>query len=313
VAVGRSYLIVGAGLIGGELAVQLAGEGHEVSVVSRSFGRRLRQQLAERGLEVELIEASLPESLGVVGELADAFDGRHAVFFLAGASTPSLSAREPAASMTELLAPALATLEAARRGGCERVVLASSGGTVYGRVSQVPTPESHPTEPISLHGVSSLALERYADFYARVQALPTVVLRYSNVYGPGQQARHGQGVIAAWLDAIARGESPVLIGDGSERRDFIHAADAAAAASAALRAEPGVYNVGAGRSWALREVLDLIRTATGGEFEYKQRAGRPVDVPHTELDASRFREATGWRPAVGLEQGLAETWNWVRP
>lgn len=307
----KRYLIVGGGFIGGHVAAALAACGHEVAVISRSFSPWLVTTLAAQRLDVELIEASMPQSLGAVQEVAGAFVGRDAVYFLAGDSTPALSDREPAASTVELLAAGVSVLDQARRAGCERVVLASSGGTVYGRVEQVPTPETHPTVPISLHGVSSLALESYAEFFSRTEGLDTVVLRYSNVYGPGQRSRHGQGVIAAWIDAFARFERPRLIGDGSAQRDFLNVADAASAALAALTAEPGVYNVGAGQSWSLDAVHALLRDATGRELELERRAARSVDVPRTELDSTRFRAATGWAPAVDLPEGIRETWSWI--
>ena len=162
-----------------------------------------------------------------------------------------------------------------------------------------------------MHGVTALSIESYADFYRRQHGLESVVLRYSNVYGPGARSRREQGVIAAWREALARGERPVLIGDGSERRDFVYAGDAATAALAALGAEPGVYNVGAGESWALSEVLELMRDVSGQPIEVERRPGRPVDVPIAELDHSAFTKATGWEPAVDLREGLRRTWEWL--
>ncbi len=304
-------LVIGGGLIGGHVAREAARGGHEVAVVSRGFSTWLKQRIAAEGLEIDLVEGTLPGSVGVVGELDQALTGRDAIFCFAGDSTPALSAREPAAAAAAGLLPAISALEGARRNGCERVVLASSGGTVYGKVTQTPTPEDHPAEPISMHGVTALSIESYADFYRRQHGLAPVVLRYSNVYGPGARSRREQGVIAAWREALARGEPPVLIGDGSERRDFIYAADAAGAALAALEAEPGVYNVGAGASWALSEVLELMSEVSGRPIEVRRRPGRPVDVPVAELDHSAFTEATGWEPAVDLREGLRRTWEWV--
>lgn len=307
----QRVLVIGGGLIGSHVACESARRGHDVAVVSRGFSPWLQLRRAEEGLEMALVEATLPGSVGIVAELDEAFAERDAIFCFAGTSTPALSAREPAAAAAASLLPAISAFEQAKRSGCPRVILASSGGTVYGRVAQIPTPETHPTNPISLHGVIALAIEQCAEFYAREHGLEAVVLRFSNVYGPGQRSRRGQGVIAAWLEAVARGEPVVLIGDGSERRDFVHASDAATAALDALDAPTGIYNVGCGESWALADVLDVVREACGQEIEVNRLAARPVDVAVTELDSSVFEAATGWRPQVDLATGVREMWAWA--
>ncbi|MDX6617025.1 MAG: UDP-glucose 4-epimerase [Solirubrobacterales bacterium] len=296
-------LVIGGGLIGSHTATELLERGHPVTVYSRSFSNGL-EDAPERGSGLELVS----------GEIADArLDGLVAaaeiVFLLAGSSTPALSDRDPVASVSGSLEPGLIVLEAARRGSTKRVVLASSGGTVYGNVDQVPTPEDAPLRPISVHGVNSLALEGYAAMYARKHGLEPIVLRYSNVYGPGQRSRHGQGVIAAWLDALSRDRPIELIGEDAVQRDFVFADDAArATADAALLAErPGTYNVG-GETHSLAEVLELIESASGRRLEVQRSPGREVDVPVTGLDCSRLLGQTGWQPAVSLPDGIARTW-----
>ncbi len=306
---GQRCAVVGGGLLGGHTAAQLAAAGHSVSVYSRSFSHWLRERRAS-GLEIDLVEGEIPPGRGL-----DAMLGGDAVadvvFCFAGNSTPALSARDPVAAATNALLPALTVLDSAHRVGVRRVVLASSGGTVYGRVDSGPTPESHEALPISAHGVNALAIESYASFYGRVHGLETVVLRYSNVYGPGGRVRGDQGVIAAWCEALAREEFLVLIGDGTVGRDFLYAADAASAAVAAMDVDPGTYNIGAGRSTSLQEVMDTLAEVSGREPRVVQRAGRPVDVHDTHLDRSRFTEGSGWEPTHSLRQGLAETWEWI--
>lgn len=302
----KRCVVVGGGLLGSHAAAELAGGGHSVGVYSRSFSHWLHERRAS-GLEIELVEGEIPPARQLDGLLS----GAEVVFCLAGNSTPALSARDPVAAATNALVPALTVLDGALRNDVGRVVLASSGGTVYGRVGEGPTPESHDEVPISAHGVNALAIESYASFYARVHGVETVVLRYSNVYGPGARVRGDQGVIAAWCEALAREEFLVLIGDGGVGRDFLYAADAAAAARAAIDVEPGVYNVGAGRSTSLQEVLGALAEVAGREPKVVQRAGRPVDVQETHLDHSRFSERTGWEPAHSLQDGLAATWEWI--
>jgi len=301
--------LVGGGLIGTHVALELADRGDEVAVLSRSFTDLLRRSAEERrGIRLVAAEVRDADELPGLLEWADS------VFFLAGTSTPALSDTAAASSIAALLEPALAVFDAMRKAGPGRLLLASSGGTVYGRATELPTPETAPTAPISVHGVNALATEQYAALYAREHGIASTALRFSNVYGPGQRLRGGFGVIAAWCQAAARGEPLPLMGDGSVRRDFVHARDAARAA--ALAAEAGetaeVLNVGSGRSTSMLELVDLLGEIVGRRLEVRRSPGRPIDVPVTELDFSALSAMTGWRPEIELRGGIAECWEWAR-
>ncbi len=300
-------LVLGGGLLGAHTAVALQAEGHEVTVYSRSFSAWLRAHSSLDGMRLVVGDLGSPPGLGQLVREAEV------VFYMAGSSTPEIAARSVVASASGSLLPVLHVLDALRAAGSRRLVLASSGGTVYGRVQQVPTPEDHPTEPISIHGLTSLALERYAFFFAANHDLEPVVLRYANAYGPGQRTRGGQGVIAAWFDALAAGIPITMIGDGSARRDFLYAGDAAqAAVHAAFATEgPGLFNVGAHSSVALRELLELMQEVTGLEAGVHRVADRGIDVPVTQLDSTRLERQTGWQPRTSLRAGLEACWAWM--
>jgi UDP-glucose 4-epimerase len=303
------HLVIGGGLIGSHVAMELAGRGDEVVVLSRSFAEPLAEA-AESQPSIQLVQGevrqaeSLPEHLG----WADS------VFFLAGTSTPALSDQDAVDSITALLEPAIFVFDSMRRWGPDKLVLASSGGTVYGRVSELPTTERADTAPISVHGVNSLATEQYAALYAREHGIAATILRFSNVYGPGQHPRGGFGVIAAWTEAAARGEPLLLMGDGSVRRDFIHARDAARAAAMTVGAGDPVtiLNVGSGESVSMHELVDLIGEVAGEKLEVKAEKARPIDVPVTQLDSATLEALCGWRPEVGLRDGVAECLEWAR-
>jgi UDP-glucose 4-epimerase len=299
---------VGGGLLGSHVALQLAAAGHPTTVFSRSFNPLLLAGAAEQG--IRLVEGVVALS----APLAEEVGAADVVFYMAGSSTPGASDSDPAASLVGAVAPAVNVLELVRRAGGRRLVLASSGGTVYGCPTTFPTPEDAPLEPISVHGLNAVAMERYAQFFADRHSLDVAVLRYSNLYGPGQLAQRSQGVIAAWGRAIMAGEPIVLFGDGSVRRDFVYAEDAAAATllMAANPAAQGAYNVGAGCAFSLREMLDVIEDVVDRPFVVETREARGVDVPLVELDCSRIRALTGWVPAMELRDGVAASWEWLR-
>ena len=310
------YVVIGGGLLGAHTACLLAAGGERVAIYSRSFTPWLLEMRAS-GLDLELVEGELPPGAQFADApgLDDLVEDADVIFGFAGSSTPALAASDPGASVHGSIVPALAVLETARRVGARRVILTSSGGTVYGKAERHPTPETAPVQPISAHGVNSLAIEMYAELYARRHGVESVVLRFSNVYGPGERARFRQGVIAAWCEALDRGEPIVIRGSADTRRDFLYARDAASAAIAAAKVDgdrPGPYNVGAGRSWALGELIELLSEVAGLEPDVRHERGYAVDVPVTELDTTRLREATGWTPEVSMRTGLEETWQWTR-
>jgi UDP-glucose 4-epimerase len=261
------------------------------------------------GGRIELAEGELPAGPGLQ-ELIDAAD---VVFYMAGSSTPAMAQTDPGGSIMSSVIPAAAVLDLMRGTSTRRVVIASSGGTVYGAVRDLPTSEKHSTKPISLHGHNSLTVERYAMFFAEQYEFEPVIIRYSNPYGPGQLARRGQGVVAAWCEALAHEETIPLYGDGLVRRDFVFIDDAAAATVlAGLRATgPTVYNVGSGESWSLQSLLEALQRVANRRASIRQIPARPVDVPATQLDCTLIGEDLGWKPAMSLENGLRASWEWA--
>jgi UDP-glucose 4-epimerase len=295
-------------LLGSHLALRLAAAGHPTTVFSRSFNPVLHESASHHG--IRLVEGEAALSTALEDEVAAA----DLIFYTAGSSTPSASDLDPVDSLVGSVVPAVAVLELVRRAGKGRTIIASSGGTVYGCPAELPTPEHAALEPISLHGLHSLSMERYARFFADRHSLDVAVLRYSNVYGPGQLARRSQGVIAAWMRAVAAGDPVILFGDGSVRRDFVYVGDAVAATMlvATNPAAHGAYNVGAGRAFSLKEVLEVVVEVVDQPFAVETREAREIDVPIIELDYSRIQDLTGWAPTTELRQGVAASWAWLR-
>ena len=197
----------------------------------------------------------------------------------------------------------------ARRALSPRVVLLSSGGTVYGEHG-APFAESTPTRPATAYGRAKVRLER---ILAENTPLPTVV-RISNAYGPGQRPAPGQGVIAHWLRAAAAGSPVTVYGSLGTARDYVAVRDVVAALER-VHEHTGplpVVNVGSGRATTLAEVLDVIRDVTGQEdLTVRQEPARAFDVPATWLDVTLAREVLGWTPGTSLRDGVAAAWAWL--
>ena len=174
-----TYLVVGGGFLGSHVAHRLAAQEHTVIVYSRSFNEWLLRKDRARTGHIELAEGELPAGHG----LAELIELADVVFYTAGSSTPAMAQTDPGGSITSSVVPAAALLDLMRETSTRKIVLASSGGTVYGAVTQLPTSEDCPTRPISLHGHNSLTVERYAMFFAEQHGFEPVMDQACLIYG----------------------------------------------------------------------------------------------------------------------------------
>ena len=238
------------------------------------------------------------------------------VVHLAWTSLPEPSNRDPYGDISSNLLPSLRWLEGCVETGVSRVIFMSSGGTVYGIPRARPIGEEHPTEPICSYGIGKLAVEKYLALFRRLHDLPYVVLRASNVYGPGKDPFGRQGAINVFLGNVARGEPIRIWGDGGVVRDYIFIEDLLALFLRCIDTPAGdetpVFNAGSGEGHSLREIIDRIRSVTGTDPPVEWTPGRKVDVPANVLDIRKARERFGWVPAVPLDDGIRKTWNWIR-
>jgi nucleoside-diphosphate-sugar epimerase len=306
-------LVTGAaGFIGSHLAERLVADGHEVVGVDR-FLDYYPRAMKERNLEglareprFRLVEENLASA-----DLAPIVAGTDWVFHQAAQAGVRASWGRDFEIYTEN--NVLATqrlLEAARDARVSRFVYASSS-SVYGDTTERPMREESLPRPVSPYGVSKLAAEHLCWLYWRSFGLPAVSLRYFTVYGPRQRPDMA---FHRFLKAALTGETVTLYDDGTQTRDFTFVSDAVEANVAAATHGPAgaVYNVGGGSEVSLREVIETIRRITGRPLALREEARQKGDVRHTAADGSRAREGLGFRPEVGLEEGLGREWAWIR-
>ena len=297
-------LVLGAGgFIGTNLSLALLSRGIAVT----GFGRAVSPPPALSGL------AWVGGTLEGDVDLDRLVEGHAHVFDLIGAGLPNSSNENPAQIVADGLPAKVRLLEACRRQQIRRFVFASSGGTVYGVTDSIPVREEAPTEPISAYGIGKLVVERYLSLYQHLYGLQSRSLRIANAYGPHQDGRGGQGLVAALLQRLLAGEPVEIWGNGRVVRDYIHIDDVVSAMLACLDHDgPGrVFNVGSGIGRSVAEVLRDAARITGCRPRTLHRDGRQADVPVNILDSSRLQRETGWRPRVGWEDGLRGTAAWI--
>lgn len=303
----RCCVIGGAGFIGTHLTRLLAASDREVIVMGRS--PRPAGKLPD-GVQYESGDYNDRAKLkGVLAGAAEVID-------LAYATAPQTSFADPIFDVVANVPASVTLLQEAIAAGVRKVVLVSSGGTVYGVPQALPIAEDHPTRPISPYGITKLAVENYGWMFETLFDLPVVVVRPSNAYGEGQRKLSGQGFIAAAMHRIAEGGEVEIYGERGTVRDYIHVTDVAAGIVAAL--EKGVarsaYNIGTGEGRTNLDVLKLIEplaAEAGLRVRTKILPPRRFDVPANYLDSGRLRAVSGWRPRVSLEEGIARLWRAV--
>jgi UDP-glucose 4-epimerase len=232
------------------------------------------------------------------------------VVWLASSVNPALAEAHP-----DRAAADLAAFDGMLRAARElprppRVVLLSTGGAVYDPSVPPPYAEDAPTHPRGAYGRLKLAME--ASLAAA--EVPGVAVRVSNVYGPGQPAVSGQGVVGYWLRAAAAGEHLTVYGDPGTTRDYVYLSDVTDALLAvhAADAVPPVVNVGSGRATSLDELAAQLLAVVGDPARrLERRPARGFDVPHTWLDVALAERALGWTARTDLRTGLRRAWEAV--
>ena len=213
----------------------------------------------------------------------------------------------------------LNVVQAAQGAGVKRVLFVSSGGVVYGEPEVRPTPESAPKLPESPYGVTKLAGEQYLYYYHRVHGMEYAALRYSNVFGPRQDPHGEAGVVAIFSTRLLRDEPLTIFGDGEQTRDYVYVGDVVAANmllsdaefSRATSLDDRGFNVGTGIETSVNTLASTLMDASGRRVEVRHAPARPGELRHSSLDAGRLR-ALGWEPRTGLQDGLRETFEWIR-
>jgi UDP-glucuronate 4-epimerase len=237
--------------------------------------------------------------------------GFDAVVHLAGFAGVRASLDDPLACESVNVGGTLVLLEAARRAGRPRFVLASTS-SVYGLSPAIPYREDDPLlSPVSPYGASKIAAEKYAHIYHAVHGLPVASLRFFTAYGPRQRPDMAFRRFAAILLA---GRPVPLYGDGGTTRDYTFISDVTAGVLAALDSAVhyGVFNIGNDRAHRLDEAVRLLAAALGVEARLEHLPEQPGDPPHTRADISAARAALGYAPRVGLADGLARFAEWLR-
>ncbi len=305
---GRCLVTGGAGFIGSHLVEALATDGWSVRVFD-DFSTGMRQNL-NLTPNVDVVEGSVTDSAALLRAAQDC----SIVFHLAALASVAKSIEDPAASHAVCATGTLNVLEAARRAGVRRVVYAGSASAYGGASDPAGQCEDTPLAALSPYGAAKLAGEFYCQAFANAFPLETVRLRFFNVFGPRQRADSPySGVIALFIAALTSGRTPTIYGDGLQSRDFVYVSDVVNAlrlAASVPGISGGVYNVGAGGSVTLLDLIDALNRILGASVVPKHGPARAGDIRHSRARIERIRADLGYLPKVTFEDGLRRTLDW---
>ena len=303
-SVKRCLVIGGAGFIGRHVTKLLCESGREVVVLGRR--ERAMRELPDG---CEYISGDYRDRKLLKRILQPGCE----VIDLAYSTVPKTSYDDPVFDLVSNLPASVGLFQEALAAGVSRVVVASSGGTVYGQSVSLPMDEKHPTMPISPYGITKLTTDLYAMMFHHTAELPVVVVRPANAYGEDQLAGTGQGFIAAVMAAAFGGREVEIFGAEGTIRDYVHVSDVAAGIVAALdHGQDGeIYNIGTGVGTSNSGIIKIIEGLAGNngvQVLTKVLPSRTFDVEANVLDSAKLSVCSGWTPMIPLEEGLKRAW-----
>lgn len=306
----------GAGFIGSHLADRLARDGVRVRILDdfSTGSRATARELCDlHGARIEVVEGDISDREAVRAA------GVGITHIVHQAALPSVqrSVEDPVRSSEVGINGTLHLLEEARRQGVRRFVYAGSS-SVYGDQPELPKSEGMAPRPKSPYALTKLAAEIYCSQYFELFGLPTVTLRYFNVFGPRQNPDSVYAaVVPRFVRAALTGESPHVYGDGGQTRDFTYIDNVVEANMLALEADPGrvggaVMNIACGDRTSLLDLLEILSRLAGRPMTPVFEPARPGDVRDSQAAVEEAGRRLGFRPVVDLEEGLRRTMEWFR-
>lgn len=299
----------GAGFIGSNLADELIRQGAKVKIID-SLITGFRENLEELNGDFEFIEGDLNDDK----KLRQALENVEIVFHQAAVPSVPRSVDNPAETHDACVNATFNVLLKSKEAGVRRIVYAASS-SAYGDQEVSPKVETMRPEPLSPYAVAKLVGEYYAQVFYRSYGLETICLRYFNVFGPRQNpSSQYSGVISRFVDALSKGEQPIIYGDGEQTRDFTYVANVVNANIKAAKTNIGigeVINTANGEAISLNELYRVLQGILEKQHvQIRYEAPRNGDIIHSLADNSKAVEYLGYEKLIGLEDGLSKTIDW---
>ena len=303
-----SYLVTGgAGFIGSHLCDALVRRGDKVRVLD-DLSTGHRENLPA---EVDFILGDIADPIAARAAM-EGMDGR---FHLAAIASVERGVTDWTGTHRVNLSGTIELFDAIRRQGRTIPMVYASSAAVYGDARTIPIAEESDRNPLSAYGADKLGCELHARVASHVHGIPTVGLRFFNVYGPRQDPRSPYtGVISIFCERIGRGAPIAIYGDGGQTRDFVHVSDVVAALLGGMALRPTdapVFNVCTGNATSVLDLAHLIASLVGNRLDRGFQPPRAGEIRHSLGDPTRLRAALHSADPVKLRDGLREVLAWM--
>ena len=306
-----TYLVTGgAGFIGSNLVQELIKRGEKVRVID-NFSTGKKENIQDFLPRIELIQGDIKD----LDRVREAVKGVDFVLHEAALSSVPRSIEHPLATSESNINGTLNVLTAARETGVKRVVYASSS-SVYGDSLTLPKREEMTPNPLSPYAVSKLTGEYYCQVFYQIYGLETVILRYFNVFGPRQNSlSQYAAVIPKFIEAMLKGKSPSIYGDGEQSRDFTfveNVVEGSILTCDKKNIAGEIFNIAGGKRTTINQLAKLISRLLDKNVESIYTNPRPGDIRYSLADITKARRLLNYQPKVNLKEVLRTTLKWYK-
>jgi len=299
----------GAGFIGSHLVEELLSNEHEILIFDNCLTGK------KENLEITGSFTFINDDFGSENslEVIEKFDP-DICFHLAAQSSVVVSVENPALDFEHNILQPIKLIQVLLKSNCKKFVFTSSGGTIFGEPSVIPTAEEdYADEPESPYGVAKKRLNELIKIMLKNSSMTYSILNLSNVYGPRQDPHGEAGVVSIFANKYLKNEEPTIYGDGEQTRDYIYVKDVVSALIKASKIEENHFlNIGTGIETSVNDLANSMKIQFKSEINPIYKPAREGELNRSVLNNTKAKQELNWKPNYSLDDGMKQVFNWLR-
>ena len=299
----------GAGFIGSHLVEELLSNEHEILIFDNCLTGK------KENLEITGNFTFINDDFGSENslEVIEKFDP-DICFHLAAQSSVVVSVENPALDFEHNILQPIKLIHVLLKSNCKKLVFTSSGGTIYGEPTVIPTAEEdYADEPESPYGVAKKRLNELIKIMLKNSSMKYSILNLSNVYGPRQDPHGEAGVVSIFANKYLKNEEPTIYGDGEQTRDYIYVKDVVSALIKASKIEENHFlNIGTGIETSVNDLANSMKIQFKSEINPIYKPPREGELNRSVLNNTKAKKELNWKPEYSLDDGMKQVFNWLR-
>ena len=299
----------GAGFIGSHLVEELLSNEHEILIFDNCLTGK------KENLEITGNFTFINDDFGSENslEVIEKFDP-DICFHLAAQSSVVVSVENPALDFEHNILQPIKLIQVLLKSSCKKLVFTSSGGTIFGEPSVIPTAEEdYADEPESPYGVAKKRLNELIKIMSKNSSMKYSILNLSNVYGPRQDPHGEAGVVSIFANKYLKNEEPTIYGDGEQTRDYIYVKDVVSALIKASKIEENHFlNIGTGIETSVNDLANSMKIQFKSEINPIYKPAREGELNRSVLNNTKAKKELNWKPRYSLDDGMKQVFNWLR-